>query len=936
MDLLSLLLFAGRRLKSRLMLNTLYALCVALTIGIAVSVPVFSDAVSRTMMQQELAERTRTTLRPPFSVRFYNLPSSRGRMTIDEAAYTRDWLVDSLTRNVGLSATQVYAQYESPSFQLRARSGSSQYVDESLGSVRVAVVPDIEKHVTVVEGAELGTPPAPGILSVWMMHDYAQKIGMQVGEVFELSYLQFPTMEPVVIKIEGFLDADDPTQIYWYRDPNQLLEGAFLTDADQYRALVEPTALQGTGFNFWYIVLNDAQMNLDHAERYVEGIQSTEREAVRRLPNAKMDYSPAQELLRGQARKQSLSAVLLGFSVPLMGVLVLFMVSVSAMYAHYQAQETAMLASRGFGRSHILLLTAIETLILLLLGGGPGIGLGLLLTRSMGTASSFLAFATREPMNVYLATANWGLIASGLALGLVSRLVPAASSMRYSVVTYEHHVARRRAVQTVGRALGLALLALVTAYSYQQLEQQGTIMLGAWQLGEDAPFDPLTLLAPSLFLFAAPLLAAELFAMFMRALALIGRMTPSISAYLGSLSLGREGGQYRMPTYLLVLSLSLGIFYASVAKSADVWLVDRRHYEVGADLTFAPHVAGWAEGMAGSENLALLPTGMYEEVDGVDRAARVGLSRARAPRGSGLKDMRLMAIDAQDFPSVTFLRDDYATQPLPDQLATLASVHEGVLLPEDVARQMDVAPGETLSLGILVDEEWFYFDFALVGTFSYFPTMYKDEASIAVVNLSYLEFYTGGYFPHNVWLKLDDDADSQLVLDNMVSLGVLPVQARDVRGLLAEDLARLERVGIFGMLSICFLAAAVTAGAGLLVYSFASITGRSYRFAILQALGMQKREVMGTVSFEYLVTLVFGLAAGLGLGLIAAEIYVPFFAITEKPVLPVPPFLPYVDWRNAGWMAVIMGITLVFVQATIMVRMMQTRVFEALRMGMKE
>ena len=43
-----------------------------------------------------------------------------------------------------------------------------------------------------------------------------------------------------------------------------------------------------------------------------------------------------------------------------------------------------------------------------------------------------------------------------------------------------------------------------------------------------------------------------------------------------------------MPVFLIVLCLSLGIFFASMGKSADTWLVDRRSYEVGADLVHLP------------------------------------------------------------------------------------------------------------------------------------------------------------------------------------------------------------------------------------------------------------------------------------------------------------------------------------------------------------
>ena len=55
----------------------------------------------------------------------------------------------------------------------------------------------------------------------------------------------------------------------------------------------------------------------------------------------------------------------------------------------------------------------------------------------------------------------------------------------------------------------------------------------------------------------------------MRPLAFIGRLLPSVTGYLAFEPRPR-GRPVPTPTYLLVLCLSLGVFYASLAKSADI------------------------------------------------------------------------------------------------------------------------------------------------------------------------------------------------------------------------------------------------------------------------------------------------------------------------------------------------------------------------------
>ena len=253
--------------------------------------------------------------------------------------------------------------------------------------------------------------------------------------------------------------------------------------------------------------------------------------------------------------------------------------------------------------------------------------------------------------------------------------MPAILAMRYSVVTFEQQNARRSTAMSAVRVLLLMFLLAITAYGYRQLDQRGILGLSGWQ-GEDPLGDPLLLLAPTLYLFTAPLLASEVFALLMRPLALIGRWLPSVTGYLGFLSLGREGGQYRTPTYLLVLCLSLGVFYASLAKSADIWLVDRLQYQVGADLTFEPGV-NEETGLTQNDMAWLLPASEYMELEGVAEATRVGEYAARVPgfgrSGSGART-RLLGVERLYFRawpiSATTIRkvagraDEHARHPL--------------------------------------------------------------------------------------------------------------------------------------------------------------------------------------------------------------------------------------------------------------------------------
>jgi putative ABC transport system permease protein len=175
------------------------------------------------------------------------------------------------------------------------------------------------------------------------------------------------------------------------------------------------------------------------------------------------------------------------------------------------------------------------------------------------------------------------------------------------------------------------------------------------------------------------------------------------------------------------------------------------------------------------------------------------------------------------------------------------------------------------------------------------------------------------------------------VTQNVITaLQIIPEYVGDLRAVLAADAARLERLGIFGVLSVCFLAGALLSALGLLLHSIVSLQARSLRFAVLQALGLERGQILATVFIEYGMVLLFSVFAGTALGIVGAQRYVPFFQLTDSAQVPVPPYLPLIDRERAILLALVMIVALALAQLAILVRLARSRIFEILRLGTRE
>jgi hypothetical protein len=116
----------------------------------------------------------------------------------------------------------------------------------------------------------------------------------------------------------------------------------------------------------------------------------------------------------------------------------------------------------------------------------------------------------------------------------------------------------------------------------------------------------------------------------------------------------------------------------------------------------------------------------------------------------------------------------------------------------------------------------------------------------------------------------------------------LAAQAIDGTAVLAGLVGNPLGVGVIGILGLGSVAALAFAAIGFLVSTTVSTAERLGEFALLKALGLAPRQLVGWLSMESVVLLAVGLVAGVGLGLVLAWLVLPFATLTAGGEPPVP------------------------------------------------
>jgi putative ABC transport system permease protein len=552
-----------------------------------------------------------------------------------------------------------------------------------------------------------------------------------------------------------------------------------------------------------------------------------------------------------------------------------------------------------------------------------------------------------QPMAIVFTPTSLAYALVGVALTLLALTIPALLAAQHSIVTLRWEQARSLLAPVWQRYFLDVILLVPPFYGWYQLARQGTISMGS---GSNDPFsNPLLFLVPVLFCFSLGLIFLRFFPLLMKLLARMAAWLPGTTLLLTLRQLARSTTQYAGPLLLLTLTVSLATFTASMAVTLDEHLWDQVYYQVGADLNLAELGESTEEAetvtLPGQETTTaeasedeplwlFLPVAEHLEVVGVQAAARVGDYSATANIGGRQQSGKILGIDRIDFPGVAFFRPDFANnESLGGLMNRLAVASDGILVSSQFLAQQGLTVGDPLRLTVGVAGDYAEAEFTIVGTVALFPTLYPQDGAFFVANLDHIHNALGGAYPYDVWLATEPASDSDSIVEGIRDLGVVVVTARDAREVIATEQTRPERQGLFGLLSVGFIAAAGLTVIGFLVYAVVSFQRRFIELGMLRAIGLSTRQMASYLAGELAALILTGVTLGAGLGVWASTLFIPYFQVGSDKTALVPPFVVQVAWQQLGVILVIFGVMFIVAVAVLAVLLTRMRVFEAVKLG---
>lgn len=947
-----------RRLLSQPALMLTVWAGVVLAVAIVVSIPVYAESAGYRILLTALNEdqQSRTDNLSPFSMIYRYGGASTSAVTWSQYKQADD-LASTLTKELGLPDTRNVRYAGTEKFRVMFADGQGKEVIFA----RLAFMSGLREQARIINGEWPRTWTGQGPIDVLIADTTATKNTILVDDLYRLQGNIGNQRFDLPIRIAGTWRAINPDNDYWYQTPS-VLSDQLMVDEQIFTAIVNVPDSKMITYAAWYSAIDGSSVRSSSVSLLTDRIKTISSDLEQYLPGIELARSPIESLEKHREQVRLLTVTLSLFSVPLLALILYFVAQVTGFVIQRQQQEVAILRSRGSSRRQIMLMNLGEALILGLLAWLAGVPLGALLAQAIAWTQSFLHFAPLAGPQPELLPASWlhGLLAAMLVVP--AALIPSYVTAGQTIISYKQDRARELQAPLWQRVFLDIMLLAPALYGYQQLKLNGMIAVpGVDQNAAAAdPFhNPLLLLAPALLMFALGLLALRLFPKLLSLLAWLFAKLPGVSLVTALRFLSRTPRAYGGPVLLMMLTLSLATFTASMARTLDQHSQDRARYRAGTDARLASPGAsivtggdmrdlpralltqGSSDGAAqdvaleASNDYYYIPNEDYLTIPGVQAASRVAASAVNLKIGqASAEDGLFYGVDRETLAAVIndSWRNDYADESLGALMNHLAESPGSALVSEKLFKERGLRIGDRISLEMSDLGARQDVIFTVAGALRYFPTLYPEDKPFIIGNLDYSYDMQSGQYDFEVWLKLKPGTNIATIEGASYGYGLRLIAATPER-LLSIDTLRPERQGLFGLLSVGFLSTALVTIIGFLTYTLYSFQRRLVEMGVMRAIGLSSKQLAVLLISEQ--SLVIGVSTLLGtlFGMIASTMFLPFMQVRIGLFPDTPPFLVHIAWDQIILVYAIAALMLAITVVITLALLGRMRIFEAVKLG---
>lgn len=940
-----------------LTVSTLLGLIVA--VSFTVSIPMYSDGALKRVVTKTLQENSGGLPAGSLLMRYQG--SSGAKVDPNALQEVDRYIREDVKEQIGfpvqefvnwrsLRTTEVYPVDSTKVDASRVRS-------MTLGSMS-----GLDGKVEWTNGKLYKDGESGGVIEAVMLEEAMYRNDLHVGA--ELEYpIDGDNPTTLRIKIVGTFKPQDETSAYWFQSLEGLMNSLIVSPDTLSKTIMgeHKVALQQSS---WYYAFDLREVQTSHLSPLERTLNRLGIDLYQKLPGTQVEISFVKVLDEFRSQSIQLQMMLFTLAAPMIAMVFYYIAMNANQALEKQQSDIAVLRSRGASTGQIIWLYLLEGLILGAVALAIAPLIGWFMAKSIGSANGFLEFVNRKSIPVGFTTDAVIFGTAAVLIALMASVIPAVLFARQSIVNLKQKLARKDKRPVWQKWFLDVLLLAAAGYGYYMLNQQQLLSFRTGMTSEQLQVQPFLFFIPALAIFACGLFFLRLYPLLLRLFQWIGGKLLPVPLYLTLTQLSRSAKSYYPLMILLILTLGLGVYNASAARTIDTNSTERTLYQYGADVvvetvwestfvadrkdqggknsgnnggnngggvTGGPGGSGGQQPPKGKQILNEPPFELFRKLPGVEAAARVMQAKGNVViSGRSIGQGMVVGIDNDEFAKVAWFRNDLFPQHPFNYLDALGKYYEGaaVIIPSNIAKTYELKPGDVISI-TLQDQ---MVEFVVAAILPYWPSQYPDQTPFFITNLEYI-YDQVSLMKYDVWLKMKEKAPLALAIEELQKSGIELVSVKDVRSELAIQSKHPTRGGIFGILSMGFLISVIISLIGYLLYWFFNLSSRVVQFGILRAMGLSRRQLTGMLLLEQIFTAGLSIGIGILLGKLASRLFLPFLQSAENAKMQVPPFRIIFDAKDTMQLYAVVGVMMLTGATLLFMQIRRLRVHQAVKMG---
>lgn len=972
---MAMLRFLFRKMWNTRWLTASALLGLVVAVAFTTSIPMYADGALKRVVAKSLQEKSDGLPAGSVVIRY----QAAGAEKPDLAA-VRDvdgYIKDEVPGEIGFPVLS-YASFRSIRGAQITPVDPKKVDPSKRRQMTLASMGGLTEHAEFTSGKVYEDSVQNGVIEAVVFEEAMYRNDLHVGDEFQYPITGGLGIPPLKIRIVGAFKVKQEGDPYWFQGFEGLIGNLLVSDKVFGQELLAAKKIPLNLAN-WFYAFDLREIKTSQIEPLESKLKRLDINLFQRLKDTKVDISFLPMLAEFKKQSVQLQILLFTLAAPMLGMVIFYVVMNARQALERQRSDIAVIRSRGGSTRQIIWIYVLESLLLGVAALMIGPAIGWFMAKSIGSSSGFLTFVDRQsiPIGFQAETLLYG--AAAVLLAMLATVLPAVQYARSSIVSYKQKQARSdRNPFWMRWFLDVALLGL-SGYGWYLFQEQQLLSQQTGLSTDELQVQPLLFFVPALSIFALGLFFLRVFPWLLTLANKLGRKLFPVSIYLTLAQLSRSAKSYYPLMLLLVLTLGLGVYNSSAARTIDLNSTERTLYQYGTDVIMQPvwesvsddlptdpnagqsgqkggqsgngsGAGGQGQGSGASGGFPGAPGGtgapggaepptkvryieppfeVFRSLEGVEHAARVlQVDGNVVSSGKSLGVGRVMGIDNVDFAKVAWFRKDLFPVHPYQYLNLLGSYDQAVIIPESFAQRSQLKPGDLISIAISQQQ----MEFVIVGVLPYWPSQYPDQKPFFIANLEYI-FDQAQTMRYDVWLKMKDGAKVAPLIEQLKASRIELAAVKDVRNELITQKKHPSRGGVFGILSLGFLVSVLVSLIGYILYWFFNLSSRIVQFGVLRAMGLKRSQLTGMLLLEQLFTAGLSIALGIGIGKLVSYLFLPFLQTAENVKTQVPPFRVVFEAKDTFQLYLVTLVMVVTGAGLLLLQVRRLRVHQAVKMG---